>query len=137
VTGPGTPTEGEVVARDLKRAIRWLALATAVLYAALATLGFLGWRDASAKRRDIRETQIENRSVLCAQKTFYTRQVADTEEFLATPQGMKDFPIEGISRESLLRSLGLQKTLRDSYRALSCKAAAAEVPTATTTTTTP
>jgi hypothetical protein len=62
----------------------------------------------------------QNTKVLCAQKTFYTQQVANTEEFLATPQGRKDFPIEGISRETLVRSLRLQTELRDSYADLSC-----------------
>jgi hypothetical protein len=82
-------TNGVVLQDELKRALRWLTVATVVLYVALAGVGLWGFVSANHQRDEIRGATDTINTALCAFVHDLERRVETSEAFLeANPQGV-------------------------------------------------
>lgn len=124
-----TDAEGERIADDIRRTLRLLVIATAVLAALLVGLVVWVYFDGRANDRALRrESDRNDRALaaeskrttasLCAFRADLERRISDGEKFLKThPEGL---PRAEISAAELQRSIdGLKRTVT-SLRSLEC-----------------
>jgi hypothetical protein len=103
-------------AKEIKRSINTLVVATLILYALLAGAGFVAYNNAQDSRNDIAKVAASTHRALCTLRGDLVQRVTDTAKFLAThPDG-----IAGISAAAIQQSLDNQQRTIDSLDSLKC-----------------
>ena len=80
-TSNGTPVR-DLTREELRSALRWLVIATVVLYAALAILGTLGFLNSRQQRQDLSNAVFETNTALCALRDDLQRRVDASRAFI-------------------------------------------------------
>jgi hypothetical protein len=102
---------------ELKRTLKWLVIATIILYLALVGVGFVGWVSASHQRNDLKKATENINSTLCILRGDLETRVAASRQFLLDhPQG-----ISGISVAILQQSIDTQQRTIDALSGLECE----------------
>lgn len=110
------PEQSEEIREVIFRSIRTLTRWTVVLFLSVVLVAGLGFYDSIKQRNQITSVSINNRTALCALRLDVQKRYENGIDFLIKhPEG-----IEGISNETIARSLEAQKATLEALNSLDC-----------------